>query len=66
MIISVCKPDCPDRNGTCHSTCVKYLEQREKLNERKAVISKEKHDLYEFKDMLIKSKEKKRRKYHHG
>lgn len=52
MIISVCKPDCPDRNGTCHSTCVKYLEQREKLNERKAVISKEKHDLYEFKDIF--------------
>lgn len=25
MLENPCKPDCPDRSATCHSTCEKYF-----------------------------------------
>ena len=37
--IDCCKPDCPKRNGECHSTCKEYKDQRK---EYEATMAEEK------------------------
>jgi hypothetical protein len=38
--IDCCKPDCPERSGTCHGTCKRYKEQRRELDETNAELNK--------------------------
>ena len=37
MHIKVCR-DCPDRKLKCHVTCEKYLDERSRLEEEKAIV----------------------------
>ena len=40
--IDCCTPDCPKRNGECHSTCQRYKEQKAELDEENALRMKKK------------------------
>ena len=58
--ITVCK-SCQDRRIGCHATCERYIKQSEEQDKLQAKINAEK-DLYgQFADIVIKSKEKKRK-----
>ena len=43
-----CKPNCADRNGTCHATCIKYKEYKEKRDIEKAKIDKQRQSESDF------------------
>lgn len=38
--IDCCKPDCPKRNGECHSTCKEYKEQKAEYDATMAEVKK--------------------------
>ena len=56
-MISVCF-ECTDRTETCHGSCEKYLEARQKHIAEKAAITKQKIEERRYRDYVIDSKAK--------
>lgn len=59
-----CKPNCPERSQTCHSTCPDYIKFRKSLDERNKKIRNAKSmcdmlDEYVVRD-IRKNKKRKR------
>ena len=58
MKIESCRPDCPERNAFCHSTCEKYKKERSKKDaendNRWQIIERE----MLYADYMIEQKEK--------
>lgn len=59
-----CKPDCPDRNATCHVTCHKYREYLDKVAEFKEERDKQKQVDREYYAYKIETITKSQRNRH--
>ena len=55
--IDCCKSDCPDRAIGCHATCPRYVAQREKLEQEKALKIKTKERECDFIRYKIKHRD---------
>lgn len=51
---SPCKPDCPKRNGTCHSICPDYKKWRDKKDKENEQINKQKQADWNYTNSRIK------------
>ena len=56
-VIDCCKPDCSERMIGCHATCPRYVAQREKLEQEKALKIKTKERECDFIRYKIKHRD---------
>lgn len=55
--VSICEPDCPDRNAECHGKCEKYLEYHKARKEANEARCKEK-EIYRYNDDSVRRTER--------
>lgn len=53
---------CESRSVGCHSKCEKYIEYRTKLDEKKAVVSKQLSEEYDVQGYSIQATRKRKRR----